>query len=242
MSVNNNTLKSDQKYKVFIVEDHELYRQGVISALDNNLFEIVGFAEDVEPAVIKIVQEDPDVILLDVHLPSGSGAEVVQKVNYIYEQRRSNGLINCETPPFLALSVSDSFEDVTAVVKAGAKGYINKTISKNDLNNSLEQAAQGFTVFSPKLAGFILSAFNQQSTAVEEDDKNYESDLNYRLLSKTEKAILRLIAQGNTYKEVAKERGISVRTVETHVSHVLKKLHLNNRNEISFWASQKGLI
>jgi DNA-binding NarL/FixJ family response regulator len=163
-------------------------------------------------------------------------------VEYVYEQRRAQEITNAETPIFLALSVSDSFEDVTEVVKAGARGYINKTISPSELNNSLEQAAQGFTVFSPKLAGFILSTFNQQSSQVFEDDTNYEDDANYQLLSKTEKEFLRLIAQGNTYKEVAKARNLSARTVETHVSHVLKKLHLNNRNEISFWASQNGLI
>jgi DNA-binding NarL/FixJ family response regulator len=223
-------------HSVVIVDDHDLARVGIASMLDPERFKVVGQAGDVEIATNMIIKQDPDVVLLDVHLLTEKGSEVIERVG------------NLSTAKYLALSVSDSPSDVAEVIKAGALGYVTKTISAEDLNTALEQVANGFTVFSPKLAGFLLNEFAATSpsdaTIGEDDDKvqEFEDDEDYNTLSPKERQVLQMIARGYSYKQVAKLLGVAPKTVESHMSHVLRKLQLSNRNEVTYWAIKKGIV
>lgn len=204
--------------RVFIVEDHELFASGVRSELGDG-FEVVGQAGTVAEAVEAIGATAPDVVLLDVHLPDGSGARVIE---------RSAG------PRFLALSVSDAAEDVIEVIRAGARGYVTKSIRPAELADAIRRVHEGDAVFSPRLAGFVLDAF--AGSAPPPIDPELDQ------LTPREREVLRFIARGYAYKEIARELHISVKTVETHVSAVLRKLQLTNRYELSRWASDRRLV
>ncbi|MFC4590535.1 response regulator [Sphaerisporangium corydalis] len=208
--------------KVLIVDDHRLFRSGVRAELGPQI-EVVGEAEDVESAVTAIEALKPDVILLDVHMPGGGGQEVLRRVLGSGSQVR-----------FLALSVSDAAEDVIGVIRGGARGYVTKTISGRELTDAIVRVSEGDAVFSPRLAGFVLDAF--ASTEAPSIDPELDS------LTTREREVLRLIARGYAYKEIAKELFISVKTVETHVSSVLRKLQLSNRHELSRWATARRLV
>jgi DNA-binding NarL/FixJ family response regulator len=208
---------------VVIVDDHELFRAGVRAEIEG-LVEVLGDAGSVEAAVRLIGEAKPDVVLLDVHMPGGGGAEVIRQVAQTRPVQR-----------YLALSVSDDPEDVIAIVRAGARGYVTKTITGTDLAEAVGRVAEGDAVFSPRLAGFVLDAFAGQIPEAEADP---ELDL----LSVREREVLRLIARGYLYKEVALELSISVKTVEAHVSAVLRKLQLSNRHELSRWAVERRLV
>ncbi|KFI59792.1 LuxR C-terminal-related transcriptional regulator [Bifidobacterium cuniculi] len=218
----------NEQIRVAVVDDHEMFRAGVIATL-GDAFAIVGQAADVESSIAMIADTQPDVVLLDVHVPGGEGgggAEILAKSQPL-----------SPATAFLALSVSDSAQDVGSVIRAGARGYVTKTITGHDLIHSIEQVAQGYAVFSPKLAGFVLSAFQGAApgAAPAHDD---ELDR----LSAREQEVMRLIARGYTYKEAAAELFISVKTVETHVSSVLRKLQLSNRNELTLWAADRRIV
>ncbi len=208
--------------RVVIVDDHRLFRSGVRGELGDAV-ECVGEAGDVDSAVQVIGETRPDLVLLDVHLPGGGGVEVLRRVLAQHPQIR-----------FLALSVSDAAEDVIGVVRGGARGYVTKTISGGDLAQAIVRVADGDAVFSPRLAGFVLDAFS----ATDAPPVDPELDR----LTQREREVLRLIARGYAYKEVAKELFISVKTVETHVSSVLRKLQLSNRHELSRWATARRLV
>ncbi|MCG5217265.1 response regulator transcription factor [Streptosporangium sp. KLBMP 9127] len=208
--------------RVLIVDDHRLFRSGVRAELGDSI-EVVGEAEDVESAIKKIAELQPDVVLLDVHMPGGGGQEVLRRVLGSGSQVR-----------FLALSVSDAAEDVIGVIRGGARGYVTKTISGNELTDAIRRVADGDAVFSPRLAGFVLDAF--ASSEAPSIDPELDS------LTQREREVLRLIARGYAYKEIAKELFISVKTVETHVSSVLRKLQLSNRHELSRWATARRLV
>jgi DNA-binding NarL/FixJ family response regulator len=211
--------------RVVIVDDHALFRAGVRAELVTVApgVEIVGEAADVDGAVGAIRSTTPDVVLLDVHLPGGGGQRVI------------GALRDDPTPPrFLALSVSDSAEDVIAVVRAGARGYVTKTIDATDLAAAIERVHGGDAVFSPRLAGFVLDAFAGDIAA--------PSDPELDLLTTREQEVLRLIARGYAYKEVASRLHLSVKTIETHVSAVLRKLQLSNRHQLTAWANERRLI
>ncbi len=209
--------------RVLIVDDHAMFRTGVRTELGDSV-EIIGEAEDVDSAVAAILADPPDVVLLDVHMPGGGGTEVVRRV---FER----GTVTA----FLALSVSDAAEDVIGVIRAGARGYVTKTITGPELVDAIQRVAGGDAVFSPRLAGFVLDAF---AGAI--DVPAIDSDLDR--LSPREREVMRLIARGYAYKEVAKELFISVKTVETHVSHVLRKLQLSSRHELTRWAADRRLL
>ncbi len=203
--------------RVFLVEDHELFASGVRSELGDG-FEVVGHAGTVEEAVEGVLASEPDVVLLDVHLPDGNGASVVER---------------CPGVRFLALSVSDAAEDVIAVIRAGARGYVTKSISPAELANAIRRVHEGDAVFSPRLAGFLLDAF--AGSVAPPIDPELDQ------LTPREREVLRYIARGYAYKEIAREFHISVKTVETHVSAVLRKLQLSNRHELSRWATERRL-
>jgi DNA-binding NarL/FixJ family response regulator len=208
---------------VVIVDDHEIFRSGVRAELEG-LVDVRADVGSVEEAVRTITELKPDVVLLDVHMPGGGGVEVIRKVT--------------ETMPaqkFLALSVSDAAEDVIAVVRAGARGYVTKSISGPDLAAAVRRVRDGDAVFSPRLAGFVLDAFAGQ---IPEEQIDPELDQ----LTMREREVLRLIARGYLYKEVALELSISTKTVEAHVSAVLRKLQLSNRHELSRWAAERRLV
>ena len=208
--------------RVVLVDDHRLFRSGVRAELGDEV-ELVGEAETVGEAVAVIRATQPDVVLLDVHMPDGGGQAVLAGVGTQAPGTR-----------FLALSVSDAAEDVIGVIRAGARGYVTKTISGPELADAVRRVADGDAVFSPRLAGFVLDAFKGGTTP----DADEELDL----LTARERDVLRLIARGYAYKEVAKELFISVKTVETHVSAVLRKLQLSNRHELTRWASARRLV
>jgi len=210
--------------RVFIVDDHALFRSGVRSELGDGV-EVVGEAEDVEPAIAGITECLPDVVLLDVHLPGGGGQAVVTAMKTTHPEVR-----------FLALSASDAPEDVIAVIRAGARGYVTKTISGAELVDAVRRVAAGDAVFSPRLAGFVLDAF---ATAAPEGRPSFDPELDQ--LTPREREVLRLIARGYTYKEIAKELFISTKTVETHVSSVLRKLQLSTRHQLARWATERRL-
>ncbi|MGH8958066.1 MAG: response regulator [Acidimicrobiia bacterium] len=206
--------------RVFIVDDHDLFRVGVRAGLGPDI-EIIGEASEVGPAVDLINERIPDVVLLDVHLPGGGGRFVIEGV------RRKHPEV-----AFLALSASDAAPDVVGVVRAGAAGYVTKNISPAELADAIGRVAAGEAVFSPRLAGFLLDTFADLPPADPELD----------LLSGREREVLQLIARGYTYREVGAELFISIKTVESHVSSVLRKLQLSNRNELTRWAVERKLI
>ena len=208
--------------RVFIVDDHELFRSGVRSELRAGL-EIVGDAGTVEESIPAILANAPDVVLIDVHMPGGGGRAVITAVHAEQPDIR-----------FLALSVSDAAEDVIDVIRAGARGYVTKSISPAELDLAVRRVHDGDAVFSPRLAGFVLDAFGRSATG--------PLDPELDLLSAREREVLRFIARGYAYKEVAHDLGISVKTVETHVSAVLRKLQLSSRYELSAWAVDRHLV
>ncbi|MHB1930517.1 MAG: response regulator [Acidimicrobiales bacterium] len=210
--------------RVVLVDDHHLFRSGVRAELGDRV-EVVGEAADVDEAVAVILAQRPDVVILDVHLPSGGGQAVVEEVK------------RHDTPVrFLALSVSDAPEDVIAVIRAGSRGYVTKAISADELVDAVVRVAGGDAVFSPRLAGFVLDAFAALPGGAPPIDPELDQ------LSAREREVLRLIARGYTYKEVARELSISVKTVESHVSAVLRKLQLSTRHQLSRWAAERRLI
>jgi DNA-binding NarL/FixJ family response regulator len=208
--------------RVVLVDDHDLFRAGVRSELGSTI-EIVGEAASVLEAVPLIKELDPDVVLLDVHLPDGGGHAVIAQVAPERPGVR-----------FLALSVSDAAEDVIDVIRAGARGYVTKTISGAELTEAIHRTADGDAVFSPRLAGFVLDAFRSGDTA--------SSDAELDQLTAREREVLQLIARGYTYKEIAGRLHLSPRTVESHVSAVLRKLQLSSRHELTRWAAERRLI
>ncbi|CAN5458202.1 response regulator transcription factor [soil metagenome] len=212
---------------VVIVDDHSIFRSGLRSDL-NPTITVIGEAATVEEAVETIAALVPEVVLLDVHLPGGNGgggAEVIQRSSALLDRVR-----------FLALSVSDSAEDVVGVIRAGARGYITKGSSGDEVSRAVAAVASGDAVFSPRLAGFVLDAFG--AVAGEQAESNDELDR----LSAREREVMRLIARGFAYKEVASELFISIKTVETHVSAVLRKLQLSSRHELTVWATARKLL
>ena len=206
--------------RVFLVDDHALFLSGVRSELGGT-YQIVGEAGDVEQAVAGIRSTQPDVVLLDVHLPGGGGAAVIR------------GSTDVPTK-FLALSVSDAAEDVIEVIRAGARGYVTKSIAPVDLTEAIARVHEGDAVFSPRLAGFVLDAFAGESAPVADPELDQ--------LTPREREVMRFIARGYAYKQVARQLSISVKTVETHVSAVLRKLQLSSRHELTRWASDRRLI
>ena len=211
--------------RVVLVDDHRLFRAGVRSELGEQV-EVVGEAETVAEAVALITRLQPDVVLLDVHMPDGGGRAVLAGVGASAPATR-----------FLALSVSDAAEDVIGVIRGGARGYVTKSISATELAEAVRRVADGDAVFSPRLAGFVLDAFSA-SPPVPDDAPSEDLDV----LTARERDVLRLIARGYTYKEVAADLFISGKTVETHVSSVLRKLQLSNRRELSRWAADRRLV
>jgi DNA-binding NarL/FixJ family response regulator len=209
--------------RVVIVDDHRLFRAGVRAELDG-LVEVVGDAGTVEEAVRTIGATRPDVVLLDVHMPDGGGVEVLRRV-----------AAAADPPRFLALSVSDAAEDVIAVVRAGARGYVTKSIASPELADAIERVQHGDAVFSPRLAGYVLDAFTGAAPAA-------DADVGVDVLTPREREVLRHIARGYMYKEIALRLGISAKTVEAHVSSVLRKLQLSSRHELSRWAAERRLI
>jgi DNA-binding NarL/FixJ family response regulator len=211
---------------VVIVDDHALFRSGVRSELGDQV-EVVGEADDVQPAIGLIAERLPDVVLLDVHLPGGGGQIVVAAIKPEHPEVR-----------FLDLSASDAPEDVIAVIRAGARGYVTKTISGADLVDAVRRVAVGDAVFSPRLAGLVLDAFAAMPAAGERPP-SFDPELDQ--LTTREREVLRLIARGYTYKEIGKELYISAKTVESHVSSVLRKLQLSSRHQLTRWAAERRL-
>lgn len=220
--------------RLVLVDDHRMFRSGVRSELSEwgEGFVIEGEGADVEEAAAAIMKVRPDVVLLDVHLPGGNGRGGVDVIEACRGVTTEAG----EPVRFLALSVSDAAEDVIGVIRAGARGYVTKSISPSDLAAAVRRVADGDAVFGPRLAGFVLDAFGAVVGEVAEADE----ELNR--LSAREREVMRLIARGYQYKEVAKELFISVKTVETHVSKVLRKLQLSNRHQLTAWAMHRHLL
>jgi DNA-binding NarL/FixJ family response regulator len=212
--------------RVVLVDDHGLFRSGVRAEIGRQV-EVVGEADDVGPAIDVIGRLVPDVVLLDVHLPGGGGQAVIAAVKRDHPEVR-----------FLALSASDAPEDVIAVIRAGARGYVTKTISTSDLADAIQRVADGDAVFSHRLAGFVLDAFAAAPSA-QDVKPSFDPELDQ--LTSREREVLRLIAQGYTYKEIARELYISVKTVESHVSSVLRKLQLSSRHQLTRWAAERRL-
>ncbi|MEZ5127201.1 MAG: response regulator transcription factor [Micropruina glycogenica] len=210
-------------HRVVIVDDHAMFRSGVKHDIGARV-QIVGEGEDVPTAVAAVLKAQPDVVLLDVHLPGGGGVEVLKQVHATQPETK-----------FLALSVSDAAEDVIGVIRAGARGYVTKSISADELVDAIGRVAEGDAVFSPRLAGFVLDAFSGSIDIAEIDE---ELDR----LSQREREVMRLIARGYAYKEIARELFISIKTVETHVSSVLRKLQLSNRHQLTRWATDRRLV
>jgi DNA-binding NarL/FixJ family response regulator len=208
--------------RLFLVDDHQLFLAGVKAEFEGKA-EIVGVASDVDEAITEIRRTRPDVVLIDVHMPGGGGLAVIGALT--------------ETNPeikFLALSVSDAAEDVIAMIRAGARGYVTKTISADDLAEAIDRIKAGDAVFSPRLAGFVLDAFAGGLPV--------PIDVELDQLTAREREVLRLIARGFAYKQVASRLNLSVKTVETHVSAVLRKLQLSNRHELARWASDRKIV
>lgn len=211
--------------RVFLVDDHELMLAGLRSELAGAV-ELVGEADEVGSAIEMILERLPDVVLLDVHMPDGGGLAVLRTV-----------LDKEPTVRFLALSVSDAAEDVISVIRAGARGYVTKSISAVELVDALFRVAAGDAVFSPRLAGFVLDAFSLEGAPFDPADVDPELDL----LTPRERQVLRLIARGYSYRDVGAELAISTKTVESHVSSVLRKLQLSNRHQLTNWAAERRL-
>jgi DNA-binding NarL/FixJ family response regulator len=209
--------------RVVLVDDHAMFRSGVRTELGSRV-EIVGEAGTVTEAVDIITKTRPDVVLLDVHMPDGGGLGVLEAVAKQLPDTR-----------FLALSVSDAAEDVIALIRAGASGYVTKTISADELAAAITRVADGDAVFSPRLAGFVLDAF-RDAPAVPSIDPEID------LLTPREREVLRLLARGYAYKEIASELFISIKTVETHASNVLRKLQLSNRHQLTRWAADRRML
>jgi len=205
--------------RVLIVDDHAMFRSGVRAEIGDAV-DVVAEAADVDTAVAAVQQHQPDVVLLDVHLPGGGGVEVMRRAHR-------------PDVRYLALSVSDAAEDVIGTIRGGARGYVTKTITGDELVAAIGRVAEGDAVFSPRLAGFVLDAFAGQIEVAAVDE-----DLNR--LTERERDVMRLIARGYAYKEVAKELFISIKTVETHMSSVLRKLQLSSRHELTKWANARG--
>ena len=237
------TEASGPPLRVFLVDDHAMFRAGVRAELAAQLtagsggnsdpaevvgIDVVGEAATVPEAVQKIVATQPDVVLLEVHMPDGGGRAVLEQVR----QQLGAGA----TVRFLALSVSDAAEDVIGLIRAGARGYVTKSISSAELAAAIRRVAEGDAVFSPRLAGFVLDAFASLSGPVEVSDPELEQ------LTAREREVLRHIARGYLYKEIAARLNISTKTVEAHVSAVLRKLQLSSRHELSRWAVQRRLV
>lgn len=208
--------------RVFLVDDHQLFRSGVKAEMGEAV-EVVGEADEVAPAVELICERLPDVVLVDVHMPGGGGRAVI-----------ADTLERCPDVRFLALSVSDAPEDVIGVIRAGARGYVTKTITGPELVDAIERVRDGDAVFSPRLAGFVLDAF----TGDAEVDGASELDQ----LTPRERDVLRHLARGYTYKEIGRQLSISVKTVETHASAVLRKLQLSSRHELTRWATDRRIV
>ena len=209
--------------RVVVVDDHAMFRTGVKAEIGSAV-RVVGEAADVDSAVAVITSTRPDVVLLDVHLPGGGGVEVLRRVHAVAPDQK-----------FLALSVSDAAEDVIGVIRGGARGYVTKSINGAELVDAIRRVAEGDAVFSPRLAGFVLDAFSGSIDVAAVDE-----DLDR--LTEREREVMRLIARGYAYKEVAKELFISIKTVETHMSNVLRKLQLSSRHELTRWANDRRLL
>ncbi|NUP30732.1 MAG: response regulator transcription factor [Streptomycetaceae bacterium] len=213
---------SEGRVRVVLVDDHRMFRTGVRAEIGEAV-DVVGEAEDVASAVAVVREQLPDVVLLDVHLPGGGGVEVLKQCADVQARVR-----------FLALSVSDAADDVIGVIRGGARGYVTKSITGDELVRAVGRVAEGDAVFSPRLAGFVLDAF--AATDVPPIDEDLDR------LTQREREVLRLIARGYAYKEIARRLVISVKTVETHVSAVLRKLQLSNRHELTRWATDRRLV
>jgi DNA-binding NarL/FixJ family response regulator len=207
---------------IFLVDDHELFLSGVRAELSER-FDVLGWSTDVDEAVDSIRSVRPDVVLVDVHMPGGGGLVVVSNILETNPETR-----------FLALSVSDAPEDVIAMIRVGARGYVTKSIAPDDLADAVERVAAGDAVFSPRLAGFVLDAFS--------DAVPVDADPELDALTPREREVLRQIARGYAYKQIAARLSISVKTVETHVSAVLRKLQLSNRHELARWATERRIV
>ncbi len=214
------------RWRVVVVDDHAMFRAGVVAAIGDAL-DVVGEADDVAYAVELIDRSAPDVVLVDVHLPSGSGADVIAQVG-------------ADGPRFLAISVSDAPEDVIGLVRAGARGYVTKRVEPTELVEAIGNVAEGNAVFSPRLAAFVLDAF--RSSVGTDGDSSSELSESLEQLSPREQQVMRLLARGFTYREIGAELYISVRTVESHASAVLRKLQLSNRHELTHWAARHDLL
>ncbi len=208
--------------KVFLVDDHQLFLSGVKAELDAS-FELVGVASDVDDAIEDIQAAQPDVVLVDVHMPGGGGLAVVKAVREAFPDMK-----------FLALSVSDAAEDVIAMIRAGARGYVTKSIQPDELAAAVRRVNDGDAVFSPRLAGFVLDAFADAVPAPMDPELDQ--------LTPREKEVLRQIARGYSYKQVARRLSISIKTVESHVSAVLRKLQLSSRYELTRWATDRRIV
>jgi DNA-binding NarL/FixJ family response regulator len=207
---------------VFLVDDHRLFLSGVRSDLGPG-FIVDGVASDVDAAIAEIRRLQPEVVLVDVHMPGGGGAAVIEAVHSTHPESK-----------FLALSVSDAPEDVIAVIRAGARGYVTKTISAEELAEAIRLVHSGDAVFSPRLAGFVLDAFGAEGAQA--------GDPELDRLTNREREVLRLIARGYAYKQIAKQLSLSVKTIEAHVSAVLRKLQLSNRYELTRWATERRIV
>ncbi|MGF7235263.1 MAG: LuxR C-terminal-related transcriptional regulator [Frankia sp.] len=219
--------------RVVLVDDHAMFRAGVRAELGARV-DVVGEAGTPAAAIATIRATTPDVVLLDAHMPDGGGLAVLEALGTQLPRTR-----------FLALSVSDAAEDVIALIRAGARGYVTKTISADDLAAAVDRIADGDAVFSPRLAGFVLDAFRESpvvSPADPDPDSNPDSDSDLDGLTPRERQVMRLLARGYAYKEIAAELFISVKTVETHASNVLRKLQLSNRHQLTRWAADRRML
>lgn len=207
---------------LYLVDDHKLFLSGVLTEMRAD-FDVAGSAAQVDEAIEGIRRTEPDVVLIDVHMSGGGGVRVVSEV-----------LSTNPDVQFLALSVSDAPEDVIAMIRAGARGYVTKSIAPADLIDSVRRVAEGDAVFSPRLAGFVLDAFGKRMPAPVDPELD--------MLTPREQEVLRHIARGFAYKQVARKLGISIKTVETHVSAVLRKLQLSSRHELAVWASDRDIV
>lgn len=228
MTVEGATAEVPKQYRVFLVDDHGVFRSGVRAELaDEAGLAVAGEAGTVAEAVAGIIAVRPDVVLLDVHMPSGGGVAVLRGVT---------DSLGSDAPVFLALSVSDAAEDVIATIRAGARGYVTKTIDGQELADAVRRVAEGDAVFSPRLAGFVLDSFTGKSASPEPPlDPELDS------LTRRELEVLRLLARGYTYREIAEELFISIKTVETHASNVLRKTQQSNRNALTRWAATRHI-